>query len=201
MSASTSSRMLRNPRAPRRFSTAYSTIDRSAPSRRSSAAPSSATASLYSRARQSGGTVRTWYSSSEVNSESCTCTGSRPRSSASIPYSINSFTRSRTLPCLRPSAPKPTCLSTCAWCRSVKVPAQTKRMSFVSTCTKSCLFQCWVTLSGTKISRLPAPVRELPERRAILSISSMKMIPRSVASMEWPLLKSSSATITSTSFP
>src|SRR5213082_2743538 len=34
-------------------------------------------------------------------------------------------------------------------------------------------------------SRLPAPDREEPLRRAILSISSMKMIPRSVASMEW----------------
>src|SRR5207244_12618382 len=55
-------------------------------------------------------------------------------------------------------------------------------LSEVSTCTKSCLFQCWVTLRGTKISRPsrslssacctpsppmsrdPAPVRAEPPR-------------------------------------
>ena len=70
------------------------------------------------------------------------------------------------------------------------------RMSWVSTTTKSCLFQCWVTLSGTKLSRPsrilsrlcctpsppmsrePAPVRAPCDRRAILSISSMKTMPR-----------------------
>ena len=37
--------------------------------------------------------------------------------------------------------------------RSEKVPAAMNRMSCVSTTTKSCLFQCWVTLRGAKISR------------------------------------------------